>query len=241
MDGFRAGAWYKDALPPTNADKKKVWYTVTQYHTPIQTGNYFYEYNNYSDFITVEHQKVHPEVFFTGTGSVVYNGSFYFHDYDSYLKRYDLKTKAVISRARLPYATDYSYSRGSRTYIDLNVDEKGMWAVYTTRKNHGYLTISKLDPVTLRVERTWTTNRRKTTVSNVFFVCGTMYTMDTFDSRSPRKRQYAFDTSLEREFYPKIYVPSKYGGTYQLSYNPREKMIFAWDNGHLLTYPVRFQ
>ncbi|XP_013409749.1 noelin [Lingula anatina] len=242
MEGLKAGAWFKDPLPRDDASKKRVFYMVTQYHTPSQKGNYVYGYENYTDFIGGElsRQAVYPIIFFSGTGSVVYNGSLYYADYDTSLKRYDLSRGTVVARNHIRHSSLYLYNRGGRTYIDLNVDEKGMWAVYTTDKDNGYLIISKLDPDNLSILKTWRTNRLKTTVSNVFFVCGVMYTMDSYQFRLPGEKQYVFDTETGKEYYQKIAVPSKYGAIYQLSYNPRERMIFAWDNGHLLTYPLQF-
>ena len=35
-------------------------------------------------------------------------------------------------------------------------------------------------------------------------------------------------------------VESKFGSIQALSYNPREKALFGWDNGHAVLYPVFF-
>ena len=71
---------------------------------------------------------------YTGTGHVVYAGSFYYHRAGSReVVRYDLTQKAITGRITLAdmefEGDNYLYASESN-YVDLAADENGLWAIY---------------------------------------------------------------------------------------------------------------
>ena len=72
---------------------------------------------------------------------------------------------------------------------------------------------------------------------------GKMYTLDKCTDRlkagpGSQLTQYVYDTRTREEDYNALSIASRFGHVWSLNYNPRERTIFAWDNQHLVTYPV---
>jgi len=77
---------------------------------------------------------------YTGTGHVVYEGSFYFHrDGSREVIRYDLTRKTIIGRISLAdvqfEGDEYLYA-SEFNYVDLAADENGLWAVYAAANSN---------------------------------------------------------------------------------------------------------
>jgi len=77
---------------------------------------------------------------YTGTGHVVYDGSFYYHRVGSReVIRYDLTRKTITGRIFLADVQfdgdDYLYD-SEFNYVDLAVDENGLWAIYAPAHNN---------------------------------------------------------------------------------------------------------
>ena len=91
-----------------------------------------------------------------GNSHVVYNGSFYFHQRNtSNLIKYDLLTNTAVSKPipSLSYrGPNYLYTDG-RDYLDLNVDENGLWGIYGLEETNNNTIIMKIDQVTLTVNK----------------------------------------------------------------------------------------
>ena len=53
-------------------------------------------------------------------------------------------------------------------------------------------------------------------------------------------KMYVYDTlnDVNDEEYVSFRVNSKFGNVMSVNYNPRERLLFAWDNGHLVTFPL---
>ncbi|XP_014671171.1 PREDICTED: noelin-2-like [Priapulus caudatus] len=234
------GAWFKDPLPAPGSENK-IYYVSN----PTNQKS-LYEYANYKDFISNRRRLVHTLTHaYGGTGFAVYNNSFYYSSYNSQvINRYDLTTKKTLARRTLTNAgkqNTYPYSVNQFTDIDLEVDEVGMWAVYSTAENQGAIVITQLDPVTLALKRTWNTDtsRLKKSVGNAFFICGVMYATSSHNTRD-NNVFYAFDTNTSTEEYVSIPMSIKYQLMSQLSYNYREKVLFGYDYGHMISYPLKF-
>ncbi|XP_061681916.1 myocilin isoform X2 [Syngnathoides biaculeatus] len=177
-----------------------------------------------------------------GTGGVLYRGSLYYQRRRSRtLIRFDLASERVAARRDLPHAGfhgQFPYSWGGYTDIDLAVDERGLWAVYSTSKAKGAVVLSRLDPHDLRVTRSWETNIRKNGVANAFVICGRLYTVASYAAANTTVN-YVYDTESSRGHALAIPFQNKYRYNSMIDYNPTQKKLFAWDNFHMVSYDVR--
>ena len=92
-----------------------------------------------------------------GNSHVIYNSSFYYHERNtSNIIKYNLITKAV-DRKELPLlaheGNNYLYTEG-RDYLDLSVDENGLWAIYGLQQTNNNTVVAKVDYTTLEVTET---------------------------------------------------------------------------------------
>ncbi|XP_029939938.1 myocilin [Salarias fasciatus] len=176
------------------------------------------------------------------TGATLYRGSLYYQRRRSRtLIRYDLSSESIAARRDLPHAGfhgQFPYSWGGYTDIDLSVDERGLWAVYSTSKAKGAIVISQLDPHSLQVKKSWETNVRKNSVANSFIICGKLYTVASYASRDTLIN-YMYDTETSQGKTVAIPFKNKYGYNSMVDYSPAQRKLFAWDNFHIVSYDLR--
>ncbi|XP_036970320.1 myocilin [Acanthopagrus latus] len=176
------------------------------------------------------------------TGATVYRGSLYFQRRLSRtLIRYDLASESVAARRELPHAGfhgQFPYSWGGYTDIDLAVDEQGLWAVYSTSKAKGAIVISKLDPSSLEVKRSWETNIRKSSVANSFIICGKLYTVASYTAPDTIIN-YMYDTETSQGKAISIPFRNKHRYNSMIDYNRAQRKLFAWDNYHMVSYDIK--
>ena len=113
-----------------------------------------------------------------------------------------------------------------------------MWAVYSTSKAKGAIVISKLDPDTLEVRRSWETNIRKNSVANSFMICGKLYTVASYTSPNTTVN-HVYDTETSQSKAVAIPFRNKFRYTSMIDYNPAQKKLLAWDNFHMISYDTR--
>ncbi|CAB1332492.1 unnamed protein product [Coregonus sp. 'balchen'] len=213
-----------------------VWY-MDGYHN----NRFVREYKSMADFMTTDnftsHRLPHP---WSGTGQVVYNGSIYFNKFQSHvIIKFDFKTSAISKSRQLDNAgfnNMYHYAWGGHSDIDLMVDEGGLWAVYATNQNAGNIVISKLNPSTLQIIKSWTTNHPKRSAGEAFMICGTLYVTNGYSGGT--KVYYAYSTNSSTYEYIDIAFQNKYSHISMLDYNPRDRALYAWNNGHQVLYNV---
>ncbi|KAM9384270.1 myocilin [Pholidichthys leucotaenia] len=176
------------------------------------------------------------------TGATLYRGSLYYQRRHSRtLIRYDLASESIAARRELPHAGfhgQFPYSWGGYTDIDFAVDEKGLWVVYSTNKAKGAIVISKLDPHSLEVKRSWETNMRKSSVANSFMICGRLYTVASYAARETIIN-YVYDTETSQGKTAAIRFKNKYGYNSMIDYSLAQRKLFAWDNFHIISYDIR--
>lgn len=176
------------------------------------------------------------------TGATLYRGSLYYQRRRSRtLIRYDLETESLASRLELPHAGfhgQHPYSWGGYTDIDLAVDERGLWAIYSTTKAKGAIVISQLDPVSLQVKESWETKIRKNSVANAFMVCGRLYTVASYTAANTTIN-FTFDTATGEGRATSVPFKNRYHYNSMVDYNHAHRKLYAWDNFHMVTYDVR--
>ncbi|XP_059395494.1 adhesion G protein-coupled receptor L3-like isoform X4 [Carassius carassius] len=238
----QSGAWCKD---PLQASDKIYYMPWTPYRTDTLT-----EYSSKEDFIagrpTTTYKLPHRV---DGTGFVVYDGALFFNkERTRNIVKFDLRTRiksgeAIIASAN--YHDTSPYRWGGKSDIDLAVDENGLWVIYATEQNNGRIVISQLNPYTLRVEGTWDTAYDKRSASNAFMICGILYVVKTVyeddDSEATgNKIDYIYNTELSKDGYLDIPFPNSYQYIAAVDYNPRDNLLYVWNNYHVVKYTLDF-
>ena len=77
-------------------------------------------------------------------------------------------------------------------------------------------------------------------IGNAFVACGVIYCIDDY-STNPTTINFAYDTKTGKQWNPNIKFINKYGYNSMVNYNPREKVLYAWDSGRFVTYSLTFQ
>jgi len=81
---------------------------------------------------------------------------------------------------------------------------------------------------------------RINTMGNAFVACGVIYTIDQYNGKSTTIN-FAYDTKTGKQWNPNIQFTNQYGYNSMVDYNPRERVLYAWDNKRQVTYPITFE
>ncbi|XP_038569484.1 adhesion G protein-coupled receptor L3 isoform X6 [Micropterus salmoides] len=238
----QSGAWCKD---PLQASDKIYYMPWTPYRTDTLT-----EYSSKEDFIagrpTTTYKLPHRV---DGTGFVVYDGALFFNkERTRNIVKFDLRTRiksgeAIIANAN--YHDTSPYRWGGKSDIDLAVDENGLWVIYATEQNNGRIVVSQLNPYTLRIEGSWDTSYDKRSASNAFMICGVLYVVKTVyedddNEGTGNKIDYMYNTDKSKEITVNIPFPNSYQYIAAVDYNPRDNLLYVWNNYHVVKYSLDF-
>ncbi|NXX32776.1 MYOC protein, partial [Nicator chloris] len=233
------GVWMKDPEPVPPFTRDNTW-RVDTVGTEVRQ---LFQYEEAEQLARGYPAKVHilPRPL-ESTGAVIYRGGLFFQPRHSRsVARYDLRGETITAEREIPgagYHGQFPYSWGGYTDIDLAVDETGLWVIYSTEKARGAIVLSKLDPETLEISRTWETNIRKRGVANSFLICGTLYTVSSYSAPNATIN-FAYDTATGTSQALSIPFQNRFRYLSMLDYNPAERQLFAWDSFNMVTYPVR--
>lgn len=246
--------------------------------TNIVSDNMLLEYDSLDDISSNVQPKIyHLPKYYYGTGHVVYQGSFFYHSYNTdVLIRYDLHLKKVVGQVSLnlpkndtmeQYCRVYSDHREHVGCVDFSVDENGVWVIYRngSRRN---IFVSKLNVDDLSIQKTvvikfsstrfqfikkrndvghlerhhdsFLLDRGLDEILNGFIVCGKIYFLQYHGSQTTVIRLMFDLYNLDNKFsyLQSIEFIQPYKKNTQLTYNPYDQKLYAWDSEHLITYSL---
>ncbi|PFX34685.1 Noelin [Stylophora pistillata] len=147
---YTQGAWMKDPLGIMGTESI---FTMENYY-----GNVIQAFENMDKLKAgVVHKTYSLPHYFDGTGAVVYGPYLYYsRAKTAYIIKYNLHTERLEAQINLGFSTRRNHYRwGGYSYMDLAVDEQGLWVLWGSNGNSYRLSASKIDVHSNRVIQTW--------------------------------------------------------------------------------------
>ncbi|CAB4011720.1 Hypothetical predicted protein [Paramuricea clavata] len=236
--GSATGTWMRDPLGLLGTGK--IWYMDGF------NGDQVLEFKDMDHFKGGEVAKTYTLPYkFDGTGSVVYGRYLYFNRANTtHIVKYDLVTEKIARETVIRVKPrKFSYEWGGYNTVDLSVDESGLWILYTYWSyNVAHLCVQLRDPLTLGKLQHYCfiSSETRNKMGNAFVACGVVYCIDSYNSATTTINS-AYDTATFSGNNPEIKFVNKFKYNSMVTYNPREKVLYAWDNNRQITYPLEFE
>ncbi|XP_070701022.1 olfactomedin-like protein 2B [Pempheris klunzingeri] len=233
--GLSDGAWMRDARGHGNV----IYLTNGHY------GSNLLEFRDLSTLKSGQASNSYKLPYsFTGTGHVVFNGAFYYNRaFSRDVIRYDLRHRYVAAWTTLHDAILEEQAQRTQSEVEFAVDESGLWLLYPALDTEGFhqevILLIQLRPRDLQQIQSFRTGLRRGRYGNIFLVCGVLYAVDSMEHRYANVT-YAFDTHTLTHTVPSLSFTNTHARTSQLTYCPLDKKLYAWDDGHQMTYDVVF-
>ena len=151
--------------------------------------------------------------------------------------RFDLHTKKLHTLS-IDNALHHNLAYllyNSKTYFKLAADENGLWLIFASSVDESIM-VAQLDQKTFSVTSFINTTYPRTKAGNAFIACGVLYVTDTKDTRVT----FAFDLLKGKPVNVTFDLRSPVGVLSMLSYSPKDRHLYVWDNGYVRLYVVHF-
>ncbi|VDN58993.1 unnamed protein product, partial [Dracunculus medinensis] len=246
------GSWMRDSLPVSEKMAEIRWVT-DEYASPV-----LYEYENERQLMNKKQKiKYYVDYLASGTGNIIYNGSYYYHRHGStFLVKYDLQSTHQIQQdfgnishldcARKPDHTFENCNETNRdkwlynrphNYVDYAADENGLWVVYI-RSKRSHITVSKIEP-DFYIVHTWDIEELNATeIADTFIMCGVLYGLKSATDRDTII-SFAYDLYKNEKIDIDVNWYNPYQGMTMLDYNPIDGRLYFFDSKRLLSVNVR--
>ncbi|XP_031594225.1 olfactomedin-like protein 3A [Oreochromis aureus] len=234
--GDTYGSWFKD---PSEGSAKIYLLSGIRNDTVLE----YVSLQSFTERTSSPAKVVQLPFHWQGSGHVVYNGFLYYHKADTtnQIVKVDLLNGTVVDSTLLPGAGRMPvYSLNPNTYLDMAVDELGLWVIHADAEYGGNLVITKLEIGTLAVESVWDTQCRSHDAEGAFLICGTLYVVynTRYGGRSTIQCLYDIHDTIHSNESPVMFFPKRYTSHSSIHYHPGDKQLYAWDDGYQTIYKV---
>ncbi|XP_023337946.1 uncharacterized protein LOC111708717 isoform X2 [Eurytemora carolleeae] len=265
------GGWMMDPSPRDPTNHHKIW-TISGGLTTGERST-IQEFPDEDRFRSEQASRNHSlRIPFMGTSNVVYNGSFfYFSEEKEAIVKMDLSThelrclpiprekqkdlmepnlrcEDVKKREGPEFLTRLYPEMGGRVFVDLAIDENGLWAIMAMKENNNTLVL-KISAWNFELTWAWNITLNHNLVGDMFIACGVLYAVDRTDTRDTKIR-LALDLYTHQMLEIELPFTNPFRHTTMLGYNPRKDnkdrtnrpsgFLYTWDGGNQLTYPIKY-
>ncbi|XP_077419298.1 gliomedin isoform X2 [Vanacampus margaritifer] len=223
------GTWMKDTAV---LNDERVW--VAEHFS----GRVLREYPSVAALQHNSSDTVNVRKFYQGCGHMVHNGSFYYQIAGtSSIARFDLATKKLhtLTVDNALYHNLAYLLHNSKTYFKLAVDENGLWLIFASDVDES-IVVAQLDQKTFSITSYINTTYPRTKAGNAFIACGVLYVTDTKDARVT----FAYDLLKGKAVNVTFDLRHPGGVLAMLSYSPKDRHLYVWDNNYVKLYVVHF-
>ncbi|XP_040184216.1 olfactomedin-like protein 1 [Rana temporaria] len=232
--GGAVGAWMKN----TGDSSENI------YYFSYYSKDMLLEFANIDEFTSLDFlqraESISLPFPWQGTGLQVYKNEVFFHKNGTTneIVRYNIQKNTTQSMRLEGAGLSPPYQLSPYTKIDLAVDEQGLWAIHAEPEADAILVLTKIDQADMAVTHVWNTTCSSDNAEAAFVICGTLYVMYNSPSGGRSHIDCIFDTSdvIDGHETPTLYFPKRYSNHSSVHYNPRDQMLYAWDDGYQIIY-----